>query len=63
MMFAGAAYASGTGETKDLLEGLAAYMQAKKSYYDDLLAVHVARAELLYATGARDPSPPTTVAR
>ncbi|MGI5861811.1 MAG: TolC family protein [Myxococcales bacterium] len=51
MIFAGTAYASGTGETKDLLEGIAAHLQAKKAYYDNLLAVHTARAELLRATG------------
>lgn len=51
MLFAAAAYASGTGETKDLLEGLGAFVQAKKSFYDSLLAVHMARAALAVATG------------
>lgn len=52
MIFAGTAYASGTGETKDLLEGMAAYASARKGYFDALLALHMARAELDAATGA-----------
>ena len=52
MAFAGAAYAAGTGETKDLLEGVAAYAQARKGYFDALLAYHTARAQLEVATGA-----------
>jgi outer membrane protein TolC len=51
LVFAGTGYAAGTGEAKDVLEGLVAYMQAKKGYYDALQSVHVARATLLYATG------------
>ncbi|MGC4114983.1 MAG: TolC family protein [Myxococcales bacterium] len=51
MLFAAAAYASGTGETKDLLEGLGAFVQAKKAFYDSLLAVHMSRATLAVATG------------
>lgn len=51
MIFAGSAYAAGTGEAKDLLEGLAAYLQAKKSYYDNLQALHLAHATIAYATG------------
>lgn len=52
LVFAGAGYAAGTGEAKDVLEGLVAYMTAKKGYYDSLQAVHVARATLTYATGS-----------
>jgi outer membrane protein TolC len=52
MAFAGSAYAAGTGETRDLLEGLAAYAQARKGYYDALLAYHLALAQLDVATGA-----------
>lgn len=51
LVFAGAGYAAGTGEAKDVLEGLVAYMTAKKGFYDALKAVHEARATLLYATG------------
>ena len=36
MIFAGAAFATGTGEAKDVLEGLAAYLQAKRSHYETL---------------------------
>jgi outer membrane protein TolC len=52
LVFAGAGYAAGTGEAKDVLEGLVAYMTAKKAYFDNLQAVHVARATLFYATGS-----------
>lgn len=51
LVFAGAGFAAGTGEAKDVLEGLVAYMTAKKGFYDSLQAVHLARATLLYATG------------
>jgi outer membrane protein len=51
MIFAGSAYVAGTGEAKDLLEGMVAYLTAKKSYYDALQSLHVARATLQYAVG------------
>ncbi|MGQ0508622.1 MAG: TolC family protein, partial [Myxococcaceae bacterium] len=51
MIFAGSAFAAGTGEAKDLLEGMVAYLQGKKGYYDNLQALHLARATLLYVTG------------
>lgn len=51
MLFAAAAYAAGTGETKDVLEGLGAFVQSKKGFYDALLAVHLGRAALALATG------------
>jgi outer membrane protein TolC len=51
LVFAGAGYAAGTGEAKDVLEGLVAYMSAKKSFYDALQSVHLSRATLTYATG------------
>jgi outer membrane protein TolC len=57
MIFAGTAYASGTGETKDVLEGMAAYATARKSYFDALLALQMARAQLDAATGAPLPPP------
>jgi len=53
MVFAGSAYAAGTGETKDVLEGVAAYAQARKGYFDALLAYHTARAQLEVATGGK----------
>ncbi len=51
MTFAGAAYRTGTGEARDVLEGLVAFLQAKNTRYETLRDYHVARAELLYATG------------
>ena len=53
MTFAAAAYASGTGEARDVLEGVAAYLLAKKAYYDHLLGAFQARADLEQAIGAR----------
>jgi hypothetical protein len=51
MVFAGTAYTSGTGEAKDVLEGLAAYTQGRKSYYETLQGLHAALAYITYATG------------
>ena len=51
MIFAGAAFATGTGEAKDLLEGLAAYLQAKKGHYEALQNMQVSLAQLTYVTG------------
>jgi outer membrane protein TolC len=51
MIFAGAAFATGTGEAKDLLEGLAAYLQAKRGHYEALQNMQVSLAQLLYVTG------------
>jgi hypothetical protein len=53
MTFSAAAYLSGTGEARDVLEGVAAYLLAKKAYYDHLLGAYQARADLELATGAR----------
>ncbi|MDR0966838.1 MAG: TolC family protein [Myxococcales bacterium] len=62
MIFAGAAYGSGTGETKDFIEGFAAHMQMRKNRLDQLLAVHTARAELIHAVGQRMDGFETTAA-
>ncbi len=51
MVFAGTAYVAGTGEAKDLLEGLVVYLTARQSYFESLQASHFARAQLLYVTG------------
>lgn len=51
MIFAGSAYVAGTGEARDLLEGMVAYLTAKKGYYESLQALHVAKSTLLYVTG------------
>ncbi|MBI5548722.1 MAG: TolC family protein [Deltaproteobacteria bacterium] len=52
MLFASAGYAAGTGETKDVLEGLAAFVQAKKGFNDQLLALHMANAQLALSVGS-----------
>ncbi len=51
VVFSGAAYASGTGEVKDALEGIVASLTAKRDYYEGMLKYHIAKAELDYATG------------
>ena len=51
MIFAGAAFSTGTGEARDLLEGLAAYLQAKRDHYENLQNMQIALAQLLYVTG------------
>ncbi len=53
MTFSAAAYTSGTGEASDVLEGVAAYLLAKKAYYDHLLGAYQAKADLELAIGAR----------
>lgn len=56
MTFAATAYSTGTGEARDVLEGLVAYLGAKRAYYQHLRAFHDARADLLFAVGhARRP--------
>lgn len=55
MLFAGSAYVAGTGEARDLLDGLVAYLTAKQGFYSNLQAFHVALAELAYATGHTSP--------
>jgi multidrug efflux system outer membrane protein len=56
MTFAAAAYTSGTGEARDVLEGLVAYLTAKRTYTENLYNYHVAQAELLFASGVRTPA-------
>lgn len=51
MTFAAAAYGTGTGETRDLVEGMVAYLQSKRAYYEDLLGYHIACSELDYSVG------------
>jgi outer membrane protein TolC len=57
MIFSGAAFATGTGEAKDVLEGLAAYLQAKKGHYEALQNMQIALAQLLYVTGETGAKP------
>lgn len=51
IVFSAAAYSSGTGEVKDVLEGLVALLQAKRDYYEGTLNFYIASAELDYAIG------------
>lgn len=51
IVFSGAAYSSGTGEVKDVLEGMAAMLSAKRDYYEGMLKYYVAESELHYALG------------
>ena len=53
MLFAGTAYSSGVGDTKDFLEGFGAHLQMRKERLEQLFKVHTARAELLNAVGQR----------
>jgi outer membrane protein TolC len=62
MLFAAAAYETGTGDSRDLLEGIAAFVAAKKDYFDALLAAHESRARLAWTVGeiaAHSPGRPT----
>ena len=59
LIFAGAAFATGTGEAKDVLEGLAAYLQAKRSHYESLQQLQTALAQVLYVTGQTAPAKTT----
>lgn len=49
--FSANAYDTGTGEPRDLLEGLAALVESRRMMYDALRDYYLARAELLYTTG------------
>ncbi|MEO1481689.1 MAG: TolC family protein [Myxococcota bacterium] len=51
LTFAASGYETGASNARDLLEGLAAYIESKRSYYDGLRSYHIADAELLFALG------------
>jgi outer membrane protein len=51
MTFAAAAYGTGTGEARDVLEGLVAYLQSRKSFFENVYNFYIAKAELDYAVG------------
>ncbi|MDH5216823.1 MAG: TolC family protein [Gammaproteobacteria bacterium] len=51
IVFSAAAYQSGTGEVKDVLEGLVALLTAKRDYYEGILNYYISNAELQYAIG------------
>ncbi|MDH5256771.1 MAG: hypothetical protein OEX07_02145, partial [Gammaproteobacteria bacterium] len=52
VVFSGAAYAAGTGEVKDVLEGIVASLSAKRDYYESMLNYYIAKSELDYALGS-----------
>ncbi len=52
--FAAAAYRMGTGDAKDLLEGLVMALKAKETYYGQLRDCYIAHAELHRAMGRDD---------
>ncbi len=51
LTFAASGYETGATTARDLLEGLAAYIESKRSYYDGLRSYHIADAELRFALG------------
>lgn len=51
MAFAATAFLTGTGEAKDVLEGLVAYLQSKNAEYEGLRDLRIAHAELEFAVG------------
>ncbi len=51
MTFAASAFATGTGEPRDLLEGIGAYTKAKHSHYQSLYDYYLAEAALHHAIG------------
>ncbi|MEM6733269.1 MAG: TolC family protein, partial [Myxococcota bacterium] len=51
LTFAASGYETGASTARDLLEGLAAYIESKRSYYDGLRSYHIADAELRFALG------------
>ncbi len=51
MLFSAADYMAGVGEAKDLLEGVGAFVKARKDYYENLKDYYSSYAELLHATG------------
>jgi len=60
MTSAAAGYVAGVGEAKDLLEGLAAYLFARRDHLQALLDWHVTLGELTWAVGripGKDPLP------
>ncbi|MEO0811958.1 MAG: TolC family protein, partial [Myxococcota bacterium] len=51
LTFAATGYETGASTARDLLEGLAAYLESKRAYYDGLRSYHIADAELRFALG------------
>lgn len=58
LTFAAASFGSGTGDARDVLEGLAAYLEAKNGEYEALRDYYLSQAELDWAVGrALRPAP------
>jgi outer membrane protein TolC len=51
MVFAGAGFSTGTAEAKDVLEGLIAWLSARRVQIEAARDAHLARAQLLFAVG------------
>jgi outer membrane protein TolC len=51
LTFAASAYETGASSARDLLEGLAAYLESKRSYYSSLQSYYHADAALRHALG------------
>ncbi len=49
--FASTAFMAGVGPARDVLDGMAAYLQATRRYYESIAEVHLAQAKLRYAVG------------
>lgn len=62
VQFASSSFMTGTGDAKDLVDGLANYLESTYSYYKNVHEYFVAQAELTYAigVGARGDTPATT---
>lgn len=53
MTFSASAYNTGTGEARDVLEGLATFVAARRNQLEALRDYHLAQAQLLLAVGRR----------
>lgn len=51
LTFSAAAYRTGTGDARDVLEGLVAFLQARRTHYEQLRDYYTAEAELWFAVG------------
>ncbi len=49
--FASTAYDSGTADARDVLEGIVAHVQSKRTLYESIRDFNIAEAELAYAVG------------
>lgn len=57
--FASSAFLTGAGSAKDVIDGIVAYLEATRSYYEGMLAVYTAEAQLQYAVGLPPPGAST----